>query len=784
MAITVCGYIHKLLRPNTPDIGVEVAEMTVKQPLIARPDRKSQILYLIVDADLQRERAILTYTTGSDKGTVHAEARVIFGSRNDWLSQWQRDSYLIQGRINYLQEAERKGLASKIGRGLAYKLFAALVDYSHSYRGMEEVILQAETMEATSRVVFQTNDDDGTFVCSPYWIDSVAHISGFIVNGSDAVDSRNQVYISHGWESLRIAEPLQRTKTYRSYVRMQQSVKNVLVGNVYVFDSDKIIAVVYGLKFQCIPRTVLNTLLPPGGPPAMAPAPKSEIKQRAMTTDSSPLQSSMKTNTSVKLSKSPAVWSQVLDIIATELGIERDELADNVDLNQLGVDSLMSLAISGSIREKLVLDIPSSTFSDNSTIAKLKEFFSRFDSEHNSSSDSSVSKSEEETQYTGDTIATPVSVSTGRTTPSLGEDCDFGNILRTTISEQMGIEISELINASDLSSLGMDSLMALSILGSLREQTGLELPGDTFLVNASLQELEQSLNPVPKDGRNVSKIETASRKSQPVAPLVPERHATSVLLQGHPKTCQKQVWVVPDGSGSATSYVHIPPLSTDVAMWGLNSPFMKNADEYTCGVVGMAGYFIKEIKRRQPQGPYLLAGWSAGGVIAFEVVNQLIKSGDQVDHLILIDTPCPLIIEPLPSSLHRWFGSIGLLGDGGGDLSTIPSWVLPHFAASVTALSNYTAELIDPIKCPSVTIIWCEDGVCKYPTDPRPDPYPYGHAQFLLENRTDFGPYLWDTYLDLGKITCRQMPGNHFSMMRGEYVRPKSRLQFHSLISV
>jgi len=226
--------------------------------------------------------------------------------------------------------------------------------------------------------------------------------------------------------------------------------------------------------------------------------------------------------------------------------------------------------------------------------------------------------------------------------------------------------------------------------------------------------------------------------------------------------------MVPDGSGSATSYTDIPDISADVAVWGLFSPYMKTPEEYKCGVIGMAEKFIIEIKRRQPTGPYRLAGWSAGGVIAFEAINQLIKGGDNVENLIIIDAPCPLIIEPLPASLHRWFAEIGLLGDGDDSAKKVPAWLLPHFAASVTALSNYTAEQIDPELCPNVTAIWCEDGVCKLPSDPRPNPFPYGHAQFLLDNRTDFGPNLWDVYLSKAKITTRQIPNcNHFSMMKG-----------------
>jgi hypothetical protein len=138
----------------------------------------------------------------------------------------------------------------------------------------------------------------------------------------------------------------------------------------------------------------------------------------------------------------------------------------------------------------------------------------------------------------------------------------------------------------------------------------------------------------------------------------------------------------------------------------------------------------------------MLGYWSAGGVIACESAQQLIRAAERVDRLVLIDAPCPPIIEPLPTSLHRWFNSIGLLGDGDG--SKIPPWLLPRFTSSVKTLCEYSARCIDTTKAPKTFAIWCEDGVCKYPSDQRPEPYPYGQAQFLLENRTDFKPGLWD----------------------------------------
>ncbi|KAF4633175.1 hypothetical protein G7Y89_g4946 [Cudoniella acicularis] len=783
MAMTVCDYGYKLVDPQVQNLVMDVCHMEVPKTLIASQDGKSQVLTLTAVIDTGRRCADLTFSSGSDKARVkHATCKVFFGEREKYLSEWQRTAYLIQSRIDWLRKAEQNGEAHKIGRGLAYKLFQALVDYDRKYQGMEEVTLHSENMEATSRVVFQTKDTDGNYMCSPYWIDSVAHISGFIVNASDAIDSRESVYISHGWQSFRVAEPFSSKKTYRSYVRMQPAEKNVMSGDVYVFDGDKIIAMVGGLKFQCIPRKVLNMMLPPIGGAAAAskPAPR-PITNAAKPLSSKKLTKPTKTpqvtkDTISKVNaKLASVCSKVMDILAAEVGVGMDELVDNIAFTDLGVDSLMALTVSGRIREDLDIDISSNAFLDHATIGAFKTYLSQFERKLSTSTQSSdespgsIDHGTPDLEMEDDTdVTTPADDSASEDGKEIQDNSELGTMIRTTIAEEMGVEIEEIIDAHDLSTMGMDSLMSLSILGTLRERTGIAIPSDLLANNPSIKGIEAHLGvgasskptkPAKAKTQTPTQPEPSSQKAS-----TPERLATSILLQGT-KKASKYLWMVPDGGGSATSYTEISDIGPNVAVWGLNSPYMKFPEEYNCGVIGMASHFIKEIKRRQPIGPYQLAGWSAGGVIAFEAVSQLIKNGDEVESLILIDSPCPDIIEPLPSSLHRWFGENGLLGDG--DLSKLPPWLLPHFAASVNALSNYSPEVIDPKKSPFVTAIWCEDGVCKLPTDPRPDPFPYGHAQFLLDNRTDFGPNLWDKYLNKDRFVTKHMPGNHFSMMKG-----------------
>lgn len=833
MAMTVCDYAYKLVRPGCEKIGCNVARMEVPKTLIFDESEK-HLLRLKVTADIAAGSADLMFTTGEGaKKTEHANCKVFYGNTDDWASEFERSDYLIKGRIESLKAAEATGKASKIGRGLAYKLFGALVDYDRRYRGMEEVILDSDTCEATAKINFQTSEKDGSYHFSPFWIDSLCHISGFIINGTDAVDSREQVFISHGWGSMRFIETPSAGKEYRSYIRMQP-VKGtkMMAGDVYVFDGDRLIGITGDIRFQAIPRKVLNMLLPPRGAAAhtavaAAPARSAPLPKAAKITPAKEKKALTPSNLAQVNKKLASVVTEVMDILAKEVGVSDDELDDNIAFADLGVDSLMGLTVSGRIREDLDLDVNSHVFVDHPTIGAFKSYLQQFERpvalRNPSFGDSNDSSSE--TEETPDLMETDSNVTTPdnesedlevKKTSSSGSssNAELQAAIRETIASEMGIEVEEIIAAPDLANLGMDSLMSLSILGTIRERTGLNIPSDLFVSNPSLKDVERALgiSDAPKKPAMPKAISPKSVKfaesktstsSKPLPPSMvtasiikpprpsrivddyPNRKASSVLLQGSHRTATNHLWMVPDGSGSATSYTEISDVASHWAVWGLFSPFMKTPDEYKCGVYGMASKFIDEMRRRQPKGPYNLAGWSAGGVIAYEIVVQLTKAGERVSNLIIIDAPCPVTIEPLPQGLHAWFASIGLLGDG--DEKKVPEWLLPHFAASVTALSNYTAEPIPKDKCPNVTAIWCEDGVCHLPTDPRPEPYPSGHALFLLDNRTDFGPNRWDEYLDVSKMRMRHMPGNHFSMMHGDFVSfplrfihcPDKLLTFH-----
>lgn len=59
--------------------------------------------------------------------------------------------------------------------------------------------------------------------------------------------------------------------------------------------------------------------------------------------------------------------------------------------------------------------------------------------------------------------------------------------------------------------------------------------------------------------------------------------------------------------------------------------------------------YLRELRSVQPSGPYLLGGFSGGGITAYEMARQLIEQGEEVAMLVMLDTPLPMS-EPLTFS--------------------------------------------------------------------------------------------------------------------------------------
>jgi hypothetical protein len=92
-------------------------------------------------------------------------------------------------------------------------------------------------------------------------------------------------------------------------------------------------------------------------------------------------------------------------------------------------------------------------------------------------------------------------------------------------------------------------------------------------------------------------------------------------------------------------------------------PYMFDNEHLPPTLEMMAAEYIKSLRTVQPEGPYLLGGFCGGGIIAFEMAQQLRDQGQEVDLLVLIeprDGPAPhrLFFRRMFGGCIRFVGSL------------------------------------------------------------------------------------------------------------------------------
>lgn len=82
-------------------------------------------------------------------------------------------------------------------------------------------------------------------------------------------------------------------------------------------------------------------------------------------------------------------------------------------------------------------------------------------------------------------------------------------------------------------------------------------------------------------------------------------------------------------------------LGRDQPFYGLEPPGLDGETEPLQSVDELAAYFAAQIQAFLPQGPFIVAGYCAGGTIAFELARQLRQRGANLQFLALIAAPYP-----------------------------------------------------------------------------------------------------------------------------------------------
>lgn len=474
-----------------------------------------------------------------------------------------------------------------------------------------------------------------------------------------------------------------------------------------------------------------------------------------------------------------AVVRTALAIISEESEIPIADLKDDTRLGDVGIDSLISLMVASRFAEELGIATDAGVFMEMITVADIKQFVvesATGDGLENGFADSTAAVAETQTVHLLSTPERPMEAAgTMTSVPSMDSlqswvpidqpttdtpgAINFDDVLKI-MAEEIEVAPGTITDQTSLPDLGVDSLLSLLIGSRLRDELDIEIDPSALLTSlSSVGALRQALevgsgeDSTPSStstdsGRNPSSpsstvkldsaISTPTSVSEFESAPSPVPPTASVVLQGNPRSATSSLWFFPDGSGLASSYLPLPRIRNDLVVYGINSPYLKKGVEMKCTWDELIGSYIREIQRRQPHGPYSFAGWSAGGIGAFHAAQVLMNAGHTVRDLIILDSPPPFHLAPLPERFFRYCSMAGLFGGRDGQT---PEWVINHFRNINSVLSHHVPTPLKRSTLRKINILWaCESSVDDRFERRLDDPE---DMKFLTTKRTDFTPGRW-----------------------------------------
>jgi amino acid adenylation domain-containing protein len=180
--------------------------------------------------------------------------------------------------------------------------------------------------------------------------------------------------------------------------------------------------------------------------------------------------------------------------------------------------------------------------------------------------------------------------------------------------------LQEVGVTDDFFELGGDSLLAVRIVSKINDTFGVKLPSHALLRETTIEAVARLIT---GDGS--------------------EQSDTLVCIQeGTVKAGKTPLFLVHPIGGHVYFYRDLAvALGPEVPVYALQARGLDGVAEPIKSIEEMAAYYLREIRARQPEGPYSLGGSSFGGMVVYEMARLLCEEGQEVSMLFMVDTPGP-----------------------------------------------------------------------------------------------------------------------------------------------
>ncbi|SEG70748.1 phthiocerol/phenolphthiocerol synthesis type-I polyketide synthase D [Thermomonospora echinospora] len=303
-----------------------------------------------------------------------------------------------------------------------------------------------------------------------------------------------------------------------------------------------------------------------------------------------------------------AIAARVRHRIASVLGYPPERLDPATPLTDLGIDSLVAVRIKSGVEHDLGLTVPAALLLQGASIDAIEDWAAG---------------------------ELGIGERTGPR-PSAVSNAEAGYVMPRDAAERLAVRIFEDVLGlervsvtADFFELGGDDHRADQVVAALARELGGDLNRSQVLATPTAEGVAALIRAVDEE---------AAR--QTVRPLRPGRPGRLPIFIAHP------------AGGTTACYRQLAALlGDDQPVFGL-----ERFDDAP-SVEERAARYVEHLVRAQPEGPFRLAGWSFGGVLAYETARQLTAAGREVELVALFDAGIPHEVEDEADTLARRFAA-------------------------------------------------------------------------------------------------------------------------------
>lgn len=338
-------------------------------------------------------------------------------------------------------------------------------------------------------------------------------------------------------------------------------------------------------------------------------------------------------------------------------------------------------------------------------------------------------------------------------------------------SEALGLE--DICITENFFDLGGHSLLAMRLMARIKTEFAVDLPASALFQSATIEQLakairKQSQQEPESAGGTEGDGEALIKARSPLVPI-------KVVEGSVPVFCPHPI------GGNVFCYVALSKrLGARHSLYGLQAQGLDAEQDPLVSVEDMAETYIRAMRGLRPRGPYRLAGWCFGGLIAFEMAKQLKAAGEEVEYLALLDTRSPLMPEEFSDidddNLLSWFARDLAIPFGKKlDIPAEELRLLPGDGKFAFVLDKIKAERIlpedtEPDRLKQYFQVYLANAIALQGYSPGP----YDGRILLLRARDEAPHRLgrnlgWEAYCD-GLLEVRDVPGDHNTMMFEPFV--------------